>query len=54
MFVGVEAGFGFAGFRAGSGGVLRILLTCGALGFGDGPWHGSILAWGWAVERGWG
>ena len=35
VLVGIEPGFGFAECGAGSGGFLRILLTCGTLCFGD-------------------
>ena len=54
VFDGVETGFGFTGGGTRSGGVLRILLTCGALCFGDGHWHASSVAWGFGVGRGWG
>ena len=51
---GVEAGFGFAGRGAGAGGLLRILLTCGALSVGEGSRHGSRVAWGLGTGRVWG
>ena len=59
VFDSVETGFGFTGFRPGSGGLLRILLTCGELSCGEGPWHGIRVAWGslagrrWGVRLGW-
>jgi hypothetical protein len=43
---GVETGLDFAGRGAGSGGVLRILLTCGSLGCGWGSEHVARVAWG--------
>ena len=41
---GVESGFVFAFGGLRTGGLLRILLTCGALCFGDGAGHGLSLA----------
>ena len=54
VLVGIEPGFGFAGCGAGSGGFLRILLTCGTLCFGDRTGHEVRVAWGIWVRRGWG
>ena len=54
VFDGVETGLGFAGFRTGSGGLLRILLTCGELSCGEGPGHGFRVAWGCLAGRMWG
>ena len=54
VFDGVETGFGFTGFRTGSGGLLRILLTCGELSCGEGPGHGFRVAWGCLAGRMWG
>ena len=51
---GVEAGFGFTGGGAGAGGFLRILLTCGLLGWGEGPGHGYRVEWGFWDWRKWG
>ncbi len=54
VFDGIETGFGFTGFCTGSGGVLRILLTCGELSGGEGPGHGFRVAWGGLAGRIWG
>jgi len=51
MLDGVQTGVGFAGGGAGAGGFFGILLTCLALGFGDGSRHEIRVTWGFSVGR---